>query len=140
MFVTDKSQVPELIVPNVHVKHISSAEIARRVIRAVKHSGLSDIQGASNTHHITSNNQSFSKGSHAHVAADDCPSDVKHGSDNNHKDHDLKLLYGALFEDILVDYTHWGLLVFFPLADICLAYNITFEIFKAFQFIDGYCQ
>ncbi len=77
VFVTEKDVQPNVMAPNVHIKHISSIELARRVSKTVQEMG---IQEARSLRYYV----------YAGVELD------------------LKLLYGALFAEILKPYTHWG--------------------------------
>lgn len=81
VFVTEKNVAPKLDVGNVHFKHISKAELARRLTKTMNAMGI--------------------------------PTDaVSEHIFSEQKCDDLKPLFGALFQDYLVSYTHWGWMSF----------------------------
>ena len=75
----DKSRAPTIQAPNVFIKHVTTTTIAKKVADAMNANGYSNGNGQGREHLY---------------------SDLERES--------LRVLYGAMFKDLLDEYTHWG--------------------------------
>ena len=100
--VSDKTVAPAVKASNVRVKHISLTGVAKRVSSALNQAGLTD---GGLRHSIVMNQISCL----ILLLPTGGAGREKFYTDLDH--HSLKPFYGAMFRDLLADYTHWGWLV-----------------------------